>query len=504
MILVRDQKMRKVVLFWLGMLFVLLAENATAGSNVQALRFVDEADHTRVVFDLSSAVTRKVFLLDNPKRVVIDLKNTRLRTQIKQPDASHPLFRRIRHAPRNKTDLRVVVDLKKKVKPNSFVLKPSQDYGHRLVLDLYDFGGLAGALKKSRKKNVQPPVKKIPATVNVVKKAKQPKPNIKTVALPQRQSETLETEQQATHETKIELAELPAKPRMTSSSRTSNEFVVAIDAGHGGNDPGARGAHGTREKIVVLSIAKKLDRLIAREPGMRSVLIRKGDYYVGLRQRMSIARKADADIFVSIHADAFRKSNIRGSSVYTLSQRGASSEAARWLAAKQNESYQVGGVNLDDKDKMLAGVLLDLSQTATQDASTDVAAKVLRNLRKLGRVHKRKVQSAGFVVLKSPDIPSILVETAFISNPAEEKNLKSPSYQNKIARAIFKGIRDYYHLRAAPAMHMASRKHVISPGETLSGIAQMYGVSTRQLQTVNTLRTTRIKIGQVLEIPTGS
>ncbi|MGH8476249.1 MAG: N-acetylmuramoyl-L-alanine amidase [Methylococcales bacterium] len=302
----------------------------------------------------------------------------------------------------------------------------------------------------------------------------------------------------------IDPVQIPSEPRITAASISANEFVVAIDAGHGGNDSGAKGVRGTREKDVVLSVSKKLERLVAREPGMRAVLIRDGDYFVALRNRMRIARSANADIFVSIHADAYHQSEIRGSSVYTLSQKGASSEAARWLAAGENESDRLGGVRLDDKDDMLAEVLLDLSQTATLDASADLANQVLGNLRQLGKVHKRRVQSAGFAVLKSPDIPSILVETAFISNPHEEKNLRDPNYQGNLAKAILSGVRKYYRERTLPALYMAARKHVIEPGETLSGIARRYGLSTRELQAANTLRSTRIKAGQILEIPAGS
>jgi N-acetylmuramoyl-L-alanine amidase len=218
-----------------------------------------------------------------------------------------------------------------------------------------------------------------------------------------------------------------------------------VDAGHGGEDPGARGAKGTKEKDVTLAIARKLANKINQEPGMKAVLVRNGDYYIGLRKRMAIARKHRADLFVSIHADSFRDKRVRGSSVYTLSRRGASSEAAKWLAEKENSADLVGGVSLDDKDDVLAGVLLDLSQTATLQASGEVAHHVYKQLGQVGKVHGKRVQRAGFAVLKSPDIPSMLIETAFISNPAEERNLTSPSHQTKIARAIMRGIKGHFH-----------------------------------------------------------
>ena len=496
--------MRKIILFSFGMLFVFTMEAVAAErSKVQALRFWTESDHTRVVFDLSETTARKIFLLDGPDRLVIDLENTRLATRVQQPGASIPTFRRIRYARRNQNDLRVVLDLKRKVRPNSFILKPDRKFGHRLVLDLYERAATKTA-------ETAPAVKTAPPTSNETADSKRAKNSSKKESLAKSESlDSIPTPdsnaiQLARNDRNQPAAKHPADPPRAVSTKRYDDFVVAIDAGHGGNDPGAKGANGTHEKDVVLKIAKKLGRLIAREPGMRPLLVRDGDYYLGLRKRMRVARAADADIFVSIHADAFHQSNIRGSSVYTLSQKGATSEAARWLAAKENESDLIGGVSLDDKDEMLAGVLLDLSQTATRDASADLASKVLENLRKLGRAHKRTVQSAGFAVLKSPDIPSILVETAFISNPDEEKNLRNHAYQNKLARAILAGIRNYYRQRALPAMRIAARKHVIEPGETLSGIAAMYGLSTRQIQAANTLNSTRIKVGQILEIPEGS
>ena len=233
----------------------------------------------------------------------------------------------------------------------------------------------------------------------------------------------------------------------SSKSKRSNSIVIAIDPGHGGNDSGAHGPHGTEEKKVTFAIAKKLEALINEQPGMKAVMVRKGDYYVGLRNRMQIARAAKADLFISIHADAFKDADVKGASVYTLSTSGASSEAARWLADSENASDLVG-VSLNDKEDVLASVLLDLSQTATQEASVNVANQVLKSFDNIAELHKDSVQKAGFIVLKSPDIPSILVETAFISNPSEEQNLLSARYQSKVANAIFKGVRNYFRQSA--------------------------------------------------------
>ena len=279
------------------------------------------------------------------------------------------------------------------------------------------------------------------------------------------------------------------------------DVVIAIDAGHGGEDPGAVGPKGTYEKTVVLQIAKRLAALVNQERGMRAVLVREGDYYLSLRKRIDLARRRKADLFVSIHADAFRNPTARGSSVYVLSRRGASSEHARWLAERENTADLVGGVSLDDKDNLLASVLLDLSQTASLEASIEAAEKVLRGMKKVGRVHKPGVESAAFAVLKSPDIPSILVETAFISNPAEEKQLRSPAHQRKIARAVFAGIRNYFVLRAPEGALLAARKHTIARGDTLSAIARRYGVSLQRLRVLNRLADDEIRTGQVLAIP---
>ena len=301
--------------------------------------------------------------------------------------------------------------------------------------------------------------------------------------------------------------------KATPAPERGRDVVVAIDAGHGGKDPGAVGRSGTREKDVVLQIAKRLKAKIDNEPGMRGYLTRDGDYFVPLRQRIDRARQQRADLFVSIHADAFKRREARGSSVYVLSPRGASDEASRWLAERENSADLVGGVSLDDKDAMLASVLLDLSQTASIDASNNVAELVLGRLGSVNKLHRRTVGRAGFLVLKSPDIPSILVETAFISNPAEEKQLKSSGHQEALATAILGGVRAYFYDNPPPGTLLAmggpparsqSVEHIIVSGDTLSGIASRYNVSMSALRRQNRLKNDRIRIGQVLQIPASS
>lgn len=298
-----------------------------------------------------------------------------------------------------------------------------------------------------------------------------------------------------------------AKPIPYLVKRPKQEaFVIAIDAGHGGEDPGAVGPRGSKEKDIVLSIAKELYRQIKNEPGLKPVLIRQGDYYVGLRQRILKARQQQADLFISIHADAFKNPNANGASVFTLSRHGASSEAARWLAGRENRADLVGGVSLDDKDDMLASVLLDLSQTASNESSLAVANAVLKRLGGITELHGSRVQQAGFAVLKSPDIPSILVETEFISNPRSEQKLRSRAYQQKVAAAILDGVKTYVRSKAhqyedLPALQMAARSHTVRRGETLSELAMNYGVSVGALRAENGLRNDVLHVGQVLTIP---
>jgi N-acetylmuramoyl-L-alanine amidase len=309
---------------------------------------------------------------------------------------------------------------------------------------------------------------------------------------------------------------VPARKAPVISVRDANsgrDIIVAIDPGHGGKDPGARGRSGLREKDVVLKISRRLAEIIDSEPGMRSYLTRKDDHFVPLRDRMERARKAEADLFISIHADAFQDRRVRGATVYVLSPKGASDEAGRRLAARENAADLIGGVSLGDKDAVLAEVLLDLSQNASVSASIDVGNEIIGEISRVTKVRKRRVQQAPFLVLKSPDVPSILVETAFISNSYDEKNLGSRRYQEQLANAIFAGIEDYFQSNPPPGTRMAlagkqgkprSRaegRYVIQRGDTLSTIADRYNVSVRGIRTINNLSSDKIVVGKTLRIP---
>ena len=408
---------------------------------VDGVRVWQSAEKLRLVFDISSPVQHNMFQLSNPNRVVVDLTNARAGI-LKPAVESNGWLKQIRTAARNHQDLRMVLDLNRSVSINGFILKPNHKYGYRLVVDL-------------AARNTAAPGD-IPKT--------QPSPQ-----------------------------------------RHGRDVIVAIDAGHGGEDPGAIGRNKTREKDVVLAIARKLQSLLNNEPGIRAVMIRDGDYYIGLRDRIKKAREYKADLFISIHADSFKKRSARGSSVFTLSSHGATSEAARWLAEKENSADLIGGISLDDKDDVLASVLLDLSQTATIEASTTVASGVLSQLGKVNTLHKPHVEQAGFAVLKSPDIPSILVETAFISNPKEERKLKNTSHQKKLARAILTGVRSYFRKYPPPgttlALRSAGEQYIIKQGDTLSTIARRYRVRMDELRHNNGLRSDLLKVGDVLLIP---
>lgn len=321
----------------------------------------------------------------------------------------------------------MAIDLKKPITAKNFSLSSNNKDEHKLIIDLISKNTAITADNKDiASKSTTEPSKKEALEHKTAPVAPPAEP----------------TNMFAVFTGKNKPAELQAVAQQVSSNH--EKIVIAIDPGHGGQDPGAHGTNGTEEKQVVFAIAKKLAKLINSQPDMKAVMVRKGDYYVGLRKRMQIARAAHANLFISIHADAFQDTTVKGSSVYVLSRSGASSEAALWLAKSENASDQIGGVSLEDKEDVLASVLLDLSQSATEQASVDVANSVLKNCSAVGAMHKNVVQNAGFMVLKSPDIPSILVETAFISNPSEEENLLNTDYQTKMAGAIFGGVRDYF------------------------------------------------------------
>ena len=404
---------------------------------------------TRLVFDMEGPADYNVFALESPDRVVVDLSGTRALASLEVPSNPRSLVEGVRYAQRNGNDLRVVLDLRAPTDQHSFVLLPAQGSPHRLVLDLTER----------------------PRSVPVARLA----PEMNSVVRPDQMREPL------------------------------RELIVAIDPGHGGHDPGAIGAGGTREKDVVLQIARRLAERVEREPGMRPVLIRTGDYFLPLRERISRARAAQADVFLSIHADAIQDRRVQGSSVYILSDRGASSEAARFLAQRENSAdLRLGGVPIESKDDSLTSVLLDLAQSGSLEASHSLASRLISVMHRVGKVRKPEVERANFAVLRSPDVPSVLIEAAFISNPSEERKLRTESFQNSLADAILTGLRAYFSTHAPPGTLIAEGRrdrHIIRPGETLSVIADRYRMSVAELRAVNDLPNDRIFAGQVLQIP---
>ncbi|MDZ3994016.1 N-acetylmuramoyl-L-alanine amidase [Pseudomonas sp. Teo4] len=457
-----------------GLLLTAVTVDALAVTQVKSMRLWRAPDNTRLVFDLSGPVQHSVFTLSAPDRLVIDINGATLAAPLNVSTSNTPISS-VRSAQRTPTDLRVVVDLKKSVTPKSFTLAPNAQYGNRLVVDLYDQEADAVAASTP----AAPPVQ-APAT---------------TPAVPV----------------------TPAQPaiKLPPAPSGKRDIVVAIDAGHGGEDPGASGSRGQHEKDIVLQIAKELQRQINTEKGYRAELTRTGDYFIPLRKRTEIARKKGADLFISIHADAAPSRAAFGASVFALSDRGATSETARWLADTENRSDLIGGagnVSLDDKDRMLAGVLLDLSMTATLSSSLNVGQKVLGNMGRVTSLHKQRVEQAGFMVLKSPDIPSILVETGFISNNNEAAKLATASHQQALARSIHTGVRQYFQQNPPPGTYIAwlrdsgkiaqgPREHTVRPGETLAMLAVRYQVSVTSLRNSNSLKTDELKVGQHLDIP---
>lgn len=413
--------------------------NAAAATNVKDIRLSSHDGYVRLVFDLDKSVDHSIFTLKDPERIVLDLKNTKMTHGMVDRVGANSLIRRIRSGVQNNDDLRVVFDLQHGVKPRSFLLGPSGKSGHRLVLDLHN-----------------------------------------------------------------ENEELADTKQTDSTNKQLRDVIIAIDAGHGGRDPGATGKKGTQEKTVTLQMAQRLEKKINQQKGMKAVLIRKNDRYLHLRDRINKARDNHADMMISLHADSFPDPRARGSSIYALSVDGATSETAKLLAEKENAADMLfGDVNLAVEDEMVKEVLFDLSLTGNIQSSLDIGDEILQQIKYVNRVHKKQVQQAGFAVLKAPNIPSVLLETAFISNPREEKNLKSSAHQKKVANAVSKGVTNYFARKAPPGtwLSASAAEYKVKSGDTLDSIAKKYKTSIENLRARNAMYTSSLNAGQVLKIP---
>jgi N-acetylmuramoyl-L-alanine amidase len=419
-----------------------------SAATVNSVRVWSGPDSTRVVFELTAPVEHRVFTLADPDRIVIDLPDTKAAGPLSLPEPKG-VVAAVRAGGRTGGDLRVVLELTKAAKAKTFLLAPNEQYGNRLVVDLVQGGEDSPVARR-------------------------------------------------------------AAPAPGPAPERGRDVIVAIDAGHGGDDPGASGRNGTREKDVVVAIARQVAEELDAQPGMHAVLVRRGDYFVPLRKRIAIAHAAQADLFMSIHADAYRDSSATGATVYVLNEKGATDEAALRLAQRENASDLIGGVSLADTDQTLARVLLDLSQNAALSASTSAGQRLIRKMSAVTPMRRMQVQQAPFLVLKSPDIPSVLVETAYISNPREEASLRNPQYQASLARALREGIVDYFTANPPQGSYFAhtaepppTTLHHVARGETLSEIAERYRVSAATLRRSNSLKTDSVYAGQVLTIPPG-
>jgi N-acetylmuramoyl-L-alanine amidase len=471
------------------------AQAQDSPQQVNNLRVWHSPNGTRIVFDVSADVRHTMFELSNPLRLVVDIENADLKIQLPSLQTDNPHISAVRSGRPKHGVLRFVFELRKPLQNSSFVLSPNELYGHRLVVDLKD------QLASSTITNVSSP-----------EPAKDTSSSQNSVATAEQRVDTKEIVQR--------------KP----DPQVNRKLIVAIDAGHGGEDPGAIGHKGSHEKKITLEIAKRLQKRVNKDPNMKAVLIRTGDYFIELHKRRVAARRLNADIFVSIHADAFRKKSARGFSVFALSQRGATSAMASALAAKENASDLIGGVSLADKEQVLAQVLVDLSMTNTISESVNLGGRVLKELSKLGKMHSPRVEQAGFAVLKSHDMPSILIETGFITNPEEERNLRSSRFQKKLANSIYSAINGYYQQTphytqsnyASPNIRVSSNQslalansgarskpnskidyHVVKRGESLSKISAQYNVTIRSLKRLNGLSKDTVFLGQKIKLPGG-
>ena len=432
---------KKTLMQSLLAVFLLASVHIGAANTITAARVWPAQDYTRIAFEADQPIKYQLLILQNPDRLVIDMEDVQLTDVLKSLASkvlfSDPYVKQVRAGIFKPNVVRLVVDLKGEVKSNLFALPPAGDYKHRLVLDIYPLQDELMAMLGKKSTEID--------TANQPKPVVEPLPAINgepddTVTVPATEPVVV---------TPSPTSPSTSPPTGSAETPTKNKederlITIAIDAGHGGEDPGARGASGSSEKVITLQIAKKLKDKIDAEPNMRAMLTRDGDYFVPLGTRVVKARKFKADLFISIHADAFTNPAARGSSVFALSEKGATSASARYLAKKENESDLIGGVSLGGRDPMLAKTLLDLSQAATINDSLKLGKAVLGFIGEINKLHKNHVEQAGFAVLKSPDIPSILVETAFISNPEEERKLVDDAYQDKLVDSILSGVKKYF------------------------------------------------------------
>lgn len=433
---------------------------SAAQNTINDVRVSPDAAKTRIVFDVDTAPDFTYFTLKKPLRLVIDLKNTASTFKLSSVKNSGSLVRKLRYStPKRATSARVVVELNRNAEPSLFAVAPNKSYGHRLVLDLADSA---------------PEVAQKPASSSATSSSKQ----------------------------RVVIDE--------SSSTRDRDIIVAIDAGHGGQDPGSIGPAGSFEKHITLSIAKRLQAMVDAEDGMRAIMTRTGDYYLSPNKRPEIARQKKADLLISIHADAFTQPQPRGGSVWVLSMRRADTELGRWMERTERHSELLGGAAevISDKssERYLAETILGLSMDHSMATSHDLGNKVIEELKAVTSLHKRKPQAASLAVLTSPDIPSILVEVGFISNPQEEKNLNWSKYRERLAKAMFNAAKRYF--RQVPpdgtlwaAEKAKNRTHRVRSGESLSLLAQRYNVRVSSIKAANNLRNDVVRIGQVLTIP---